>query len=137
VIQLVYAPDHAKRRVRVKIQDTIAAAESRAYGDEQITEGTWGYSVLYDMGEAGSRATSEDIGVVIRHLGTLEASLGHDGPVAIVTRSRKPSSGRRARPNVDADGRPLRFFGDLDDAERWLDQQLNSCSVERSAPESL
>jgi hypothetical protein len=126
VIQLVYAPDHAKRRVRVTIQDTIAAADARACGDEQITEGTWGYSVLYDMGEAGSRATSEDIGVVIRHLGTLEASLGHDAPVAIVTRSRKPWSGHRRRPNLDANGRPLRFFGDLDDAERWLDQQLNS-----------
>jgi len=126
VIQLVYAPDHAKRRVRVKIQDAIAAPEIRAYGDEQITEGTRGYSVLYDMGEASSRVSSEQVGLVIRHLWTLEASLGHEGPVAIVTKSRKASSSRRARPNVEDYGRALRFFGDLDDAERWLDQQLSS-----------
>ena len=125
MIQLVCAPDHAKRRVRVKMQGTQAAPDSPGYVDERITEGTWGYSVLYDMGETGSVATSEDVGRVVRCLWTLEASLGCSSPVAIVSRSRRAGSVNRDKPEVDANGRALRFFGDVDDAERWLDQQLS------------
>jgi hypothetical protein len=128
VIQLVCARDHAKRRVRIKMQGAIAAAETPAYVDERIIEGTSGYSVLYDMGETGSLATSEDIGRVIRCLWTLEASLGRTSPVAIVSRSRRACSIHREYPQVDQYGRALRFFEDVDDAERWLDQQLSATS---------
>jgi hypothetical protein len=126
VIQLVYVRDQAKRRIRVKMQGTITVADTPACTDQRITEGTWGYSVLYDMGATGSLATSEDIGCVIRGLRTLEASLGCSGPVAIVSRSRRASFVRREFPEVDHDGRALRFFRDVGDAERWLDQQLSS-----------
>ena len=128
MIQLEYARDHAKRRVRVKMQGAIAAGDPPGYVDERITEGTWGYSVLYDMGETGSVATSEDVGRVIRCLWTLEASLGCSSPVAIVSRSRRACSIHRDNPEVDDNGRALRFFGDVNDAERWLDQQLSSNS---------
>jgi hypothetical protein len=128
VIQLQYAPDHAKRRVRVKMQGTLAPADNQGSVDERITEGTWGYSVLYDMGETGSVATSEDVGRVIRCLWTLEVSLGCSSPVAIVSRSRRAPSINRDNPEVDDNGRALRFFGDVDDAERWLDQQLSAAS---------
>jgi hypothetical protein len=124
VIQLVYVPDHAKRRIRVQMQGAITAADTVAYIDQRITEGTRGYSVLYDTGEAGSLATSEDIGCVIRHLQTLEASLGCSGPVAIVSRSRRAFSVPREYPADDHDGRALRFFDDVGDAERWLDHEL-------------
>ena len=128
MIQLLCVRDHAKRRIRVKMQGAITVADPPAYTDQGITEGTWGYSVLYDMGMAGSLATSEDIGRVIRRLWTLEASLGRSGPVAIVSRSRRACPAHREYPEVDQDGRALRFFRDVNDAEQWLDQQLSSNS---------
>jgi hypothetical protein len=135
VIQLVYARDHAKRRIRVKIEGSIAVADTPASVDQRLTEGTQGYSVLYDMGETGSRATSEDIGRVISGLWILEASLGRTGPVAIVSRSRRACSIHRDNPEVDDNGRALRFFRDVDDAERWLDLQLNA-AIESPSLES-
>ena len=134
MIQLVYARDHAKRRIRVKMQGAIAVADPPASVDQRITEGTQGYSVLYDMGETGARATSEDIGLVISRLWTLEASLGRTGPVAIVSRSRRACSIHRDNPEVDDNGRALRFFGDVADAERWLDLQLSSNAIEFPSP---
>ena len=80
MIQLVYVRDHAKRRIRVKTHGAVTVADILTYIDQRITEGTWGYSVLYDTGETGFIAMSGDIGRVIRRLRTLEASLGRSGP---------------------------------------------------------
>ena len=46
--------------------------------------------------------------------------------MAVVSRTRKAFSVTREYPVIDDDTRAMRFFRDVDEAERWIDDEVNS-----------
>jgi hypothetical protein len=125
-MQLVYVRDHAKRRITVTTRGALTADDILAYIDQQVTEGTWEYAVLYDTGDTGSLPTPDDMDHVIHRVRTLATSLGRRGPVAIVSGSPTAVAAAREYAVVEHDVGAVGLFRDLDAAEQWLDQALNA-----------
>ena len=124
-MQLVYLRDHARRRITVTTRGALTVDDILAYIDQQVTEGTWGYAVLYDTGDTGSLPAPEDMDHVIHRVRTLATSLGRRGPIAIVGRSPTVIAIAREYAVVEHDIGAVGFFRDLDAAEDWLDRELN------------
>lgn len=91
--------------------------------ERQAEEGTWSYSVLYDVRAGKNTPTPEDLRRVVMRVGMLTARHGPRGPVALVTNTAPMSRMARAYSNLgQLTALDVEVFTRLEDAEQWLDR---------------
>src|SRR5262245_20249520 len=120
---ITYIRDDDRRRIRVTIADSATLAELIAVVDRQASEGTWQYGMLYDVRALGDPSTAADRETVLNHVRRLITVHGPRGPVAVVARSSATIGTAQMYSHRAGEDLMLQVFWDLDEAERWLEQQ--------------
>jgi hypothetical protein len=121
-VPLHYERDDARQRISILTTGHVTTEEVLAAVDRQAEEGTWSYSVLYDVRAGKNTPTPEDLRRVVMRVGILTARHGPRGPVALVTKTPHMSRMARAYSNLGAlTALDVKVFTRIEDAEQWLD----------------
>src|SRR5262245_5051672 len=124
---IAYARDDAQRRILLTATGTVTHAEVIAAIDRQVADGTWTYGMLYDVRAEALLPKMSEVLDFIDYVRQLVDQHGRRGPVAIVTTM--PAHDRRARMYSslsDPSRVTMASFGDIDEASRWLAEQIAS-----------
>ncbi len=118
-----YARDDTRGRIRVVAHSPLQAADLVAILDRQVSEGTWSFGILYDLsGIQGATARADSL-VISDLVRSYVRTYGERGRVAMVTRDAMMRGvGQTYAQDVAPSGVSIQLFGDLADAESWLDQ---------------
>ena len=117
-----YRIDHEKGFVTVRAHGPIVLQELLDYFDALVVQNAMGYPKLFDAREAEPRLSDDDVMV----LGARVSAYGvHDprGPVAAVAMGKEASALLQRFMNLGGAPRPMRLFGTIEDARRWLGQE--------------
>ena len=124
---LHYERDDARHRVLIMTTGHVTTEDVLGAVDRQAAEGTWSYSVLYDMRTGKNIPAPEDLRRVVMHVGMLTARHGPRGPVALVTTTPQMSRMARAYSKLgELTALDVEVFTHIEDAEQWLDQVHHS-----------
>jgi hypothetical protein len=120
-----YAKDDTRRRIRVKLHDPIRLDEAIAIVQQQAVDGAWAYHLLYDARGITSPPDSAQAAQVLEHVKRLIAEYGPRGRVALVTRHPDMIALSQGYAfNAAKTAVEVQVFWDINEAERWLDEQL-------------
>lgn len=114
--------DDEQRRVDVTVTDPWSVEEIALIVDRQVTDGTWGYPVIYDLRLSAWVPTEPDVQWLVRRGQQQAARHGPRGRVAVVLAPER-QGGPLAAYAAQADGvggLSVRVFVDRDSAERWV-----------------
>jgi hypothetical protein len=117
-----YLRDDTQRRIRVTARESLQAADVMAVIDRQALEKAWAYGLLYDVRAVHIVAPRRDAGRVAQYVQSYVRVHGARGPVALVTRQTDILETGQLYASLGAKvGFEFKMFGDLAEAERWLD----------------
>jgi hypothetical protein len=121
--ELTYVRDHAQRLISVATLGALRIDDILTYIDRHVTEGTWGYAVIYEMVDAAAVLQAQDIERISRRVELLTAALGPSGPVAFV--SPRATTAGIARQYADAlqEFARVALFHDRAAAQRWVHRE--------------
>ena len=111
--------DHDKGFVAVRAYGAIVLKELLDYFDALVVQNAMGYPKLFDAREAEPRLSDDDVMVLGARVSAYAA---HDprGPVAAVTMDARASAIIQRFMNLGGAQRPMRLFGSIEEARRWL-----------------
>lgn len=117
-----YRIDHEKGFVTVRAHGPIVLQELLDYFDALVVQNAMGYPKLFDAREAEPRLSDDDVMVLGARVSAYEV---HDprGPVAAVAMGKEASALLQRFMNLGGAPRPMRLFGTIEDARRWLGQE--------------
>jgi hypothetical protein len=122
-VPLHYERDDSRQRILILTTGHVTTEDVLGAVDRQAEEGTWSYSVLYDVRAGKNIPTPEDLRRVVMRVGMLTARHGPRGPVAMVTKSAQMSRMARVYSNLgELTALDVEVFTGIEDAEEWLDQ---------------
>ena len=124
---ITYERDDERRRIVVTTIGIVGIDDMFAVMDRQAAEGTWAYGTLYDSRRVASVASQTDVRAGLKHVEGLSRVHGPRGPVAFVTTM--PAAFGMVRMYSTLAGQvqqAVEAFRDIGDAERWLDERLNT-----------
>jgi len=122
-VPLHYERDDERQRILILTTGHVTTEEVLAAVERQAEEGTWSYSVLYDVRAGKNTPTSDDLRRVVMRVGMLTARHGPRGPVAMVADKPHMSRMARAYSNLgELTALDVQVFTRLEDAEEWLDR---------------
>ena len=121
-----YERDDARQRIRVTLTDPLTEAEITSAIDRQAAEGTWRYGLLYDARAINSRAAAAMSRVALNRVRAVVEREGRRGPVAIVANATLVGISEAYAIESHKAGRTVQVFWSLDEANQWLDQQLQA-----------
>jgi hypothetical protein len=128
-VPLHYERDDERQRILILTTGHVTTDQVLGAVDRQAEEGTWSYSVLYDVRAGKNIPTPEDLRRVVMRVGMLTARHGPRGPVAFVTTTPKMSRMARAYSNLgELTALDVEVFTHVEDAEQWLDRIHHSSS---------
>ena len=81
---LEYLVDHARQRLTIIERDPVDVPDVLAWLERQVADGAWAYGTLDDFRLLTWNPTSQEVRRILRRIGTLSATHGPRGPVAIV-----------------------------------------------------
>ena len=120
---LHYERDDTRERILILTTGHVTTEDVLGAVERQADEGTWSYSVLYDVRAGKNIPTPEDLRRVVMRIGMLTARHGPRGPVAMVTKSAQMSRMARAYSNLaELTALHVEVFTRVEDAEEWLDR---------------
>jgi hypothetical protein len=123
-VPLEYLVDHARQRLTIIGRDPVDVPDVLAWLERQVADGAWAYGTLDDLRLLTWNPTSEEVRRILRRIGTLSATHGPRGPVAIVATPPLFGRARTYAASLDAlVGHVVEVFDALADAERWLDER--------------
>jgi hypothetical protein len=123
-VPLEYVLDHARQRLTIIGRDPVDVPDVLAWLDRQVADGAWAYATLDDLRLLTWNPTSEEVRRILRRIGTLSATHGPRGPVAIVATQPLFDRARTYAASLDAlVGHVVEVFYSLPDAEHWLDER--------------
>ena len=117
-----YSIDHEKQFVTVRAHGAVVLKEILDYFDALVVQNAMGYPKLFDAREAEPRLSDDDVMVLGARVSAYAA---HDprGPVAAVAIGKGASEILQRFMNLGGAQRPMRLFGSIDEARRWLGQE--------------
>jgi hypothetical protein len=122
-VPLHYERDDERQRINIMTTGHVTTDDVLGAVDRQAEEGTWSYSVLYDVRAGKNIPTPGDLRRVVMRVGVLTARHGPRGPVALVTTTPKMSRMARVYSNLgELTSLDVEVFTRIEDAEQWLDQ---------------
>jgi hypothetical protein len=122
-VPLEYVLDHARQRLTIIGRVPVDVPDVLAWL-EQVADGAWAYGTLDDLRLLTWNPTSEEVRRILRRIGTLSATHGPRGPVAIVATPPLFDRARTYAASLGAlVGHVVEVFYALADAERWLDER--------------
>jgi hypothetical protein len=122
-VPLHYERDDSRQRILILTAGHVTTEEVLGVVDRQAEEGTWSYSVLYDVRAGKNIPTPEDLCRVVMRVGVLTARHGPRGPVALVTTTPQMSRMARTYSNLgELTALDVEVFTRVEDAEQWLDR---------------
>jgi hypothetical protein len=119
-----YVCDHDRRLIRVTVRATMTRQDWLAIIDRQASEGTWSYGLLYDFRLMMEPVSREDTDAAAARVRQHTLSKGSRGPLAVV--AERPDVLSRSEGYAflhKRSGIRLEVFWNVDEAERWLDEQ--------------
>jgi hypothetical protein len=117
-----YCIDHEKQFVTVKAHGAVVLKEILDYFDALVVENAMGYPKLFDAREAEPRLSDDDVMVLGARVSAY-AAFEPRGPVAAVAMGVQASAILQRFMNLGGAERPMRLFGSIDEARRWLGQE--------------
>jgi hypothetical protein len=120
-----YVRDDERRRIRITIDDTSTVDDWIASVDRQLGEGAWAFAVLVDARLQSKIPSVDEVRSFLKHVRELVDLYGPRGPLAIVATGSGPIAGAQIYKAV-GEKRDLEIFWDVDQAQRWLDEQLDA-----------
>lgn len=117
-----YRIDHERGFVTVRAHGPIVLPELLDYFDALVVQNAMGYPKLFDAREAVPCLSDDDVMVLGARV---SAYAVHDprGPVAAVTMGNEASAVLQRFMNLGGAQRPMRLFGTIEEARRWLGQE--------------
>jgi hypothetical protein len=120
VLAVEYRIDHEKGFVTVRAHGPIVLQELLDYFDALAVQSAMGYPKLFDAREAEPCLSDDDVMVLgARAYATYEPR----GPIAAVTMGKEASEILQRFMNLGGAQRPMRLFGTIQEARRWLGQE--------------
>ena len=118
-----YSRDDVRRFVRIRPRRQLTVEDVAAIVDAQADEGTWSYSLIWDVRGTMNTLPIADTDLIAAHVYKNLLMRGGRGPVAIVTDSPEIAITAMEYASKTAPaGVQVQIFHDLDDAEHWLAQ---------------
>jgi hypothetical protein len=121
--ELTYARDHGQRLITVVTRGALTVDDILTYIDRHVTEGTWGYALMYEIVDAVRLLSERDIERITRRVHLLTAALGPCGPVAFVSPAATTGGVERQYAAALQDVSRVALFQDRAAAERWLNRE--------------
>jgi hypothetical protein len=122
-----YVRDDVRRRIRVTLEGNISIPELLMIVDRQASENAWSYGSLVDARGTFAAFKPEEIRTLVDHVAAMTAVHGRRGPIAVVARLAATVASAQMYLALDKSGTPSNtVFWDVSEAERWLDEQLQS-----------
>jgi hypothetical protein len=123
-VPIEYRLDHGRGRLTIIGRDPVGVPDVLAWLERQAADGAWAHATLDDLRLVTWNPTSEEVRRILRRIGTLSATHGPRGPVAIVAAPPLFDRARTYAASLGAlIGHIVEVFCALDDAERWLDER--------------
>jgi hypothetical protein len=119
-----YVLDHARQRLTIIGRDPVGEPDVVEWLERQAVEGAWAYGTLVDLRLVTWNPTTEEARRFLGRVGTLSATHGRRGPVAIVaTQPVLFGMSRMYGALSDQTAGHVRAFYELAEAEHWLAEQ--------------
>ena len=114
--------NHDRKVVTVRAHGVVVLKELLDYFDTVVVQDAMGYPKLFDAREAIPCLSDDDVMVLGARV---SAYAVHDprGPVAAVTMGQAASAILQRFMNLGGAPRPMRLFGTIEEARRWLGQE--------------
>ena len=114
--------DHDTRWVEAVAEGELSLEDIEVFLDAVIVGDALPYRKLFDAREAEPRLSDDDVMVLGARVSAYEV---HDprGPVAAVAMGKEASALLQRFMNLGGAPRPMRLFGTIEDARRWLGQE--------------
>jgi hypothetical protein len=111
--------DHEKGFVIVRAHGAVVLRELLDYFDALVVQNAMSYPKLFDAREASPCLSDDDV-MVLGARTSAYAAYDPRGPVAAVTMGRDASAIIQRFMNLGGAERPMRLFGSIEEARRWL-----------------
>jgi hypothetical protein len=119
-----YVLDRARQRLTIVGRDPVGEPDVVEWLERQAAEGAWAYSTLVDLRLVTWSPSTAEIRRFLRQIGTLSATHGPRGPVAIVaTQPVLFGMAHMYSALSDHAAGHVEAFYELAEAERWLAEQ--------------
>jgi hypothetical protein len=119
-----YRLDHGRRRLTIIGRDPVGVPDVLAWLERQAADAAWAYGTLDDLRLVTWNPTSEEVRRILRRIGTLSATHGPRGPVAIVATQPLFDRARTYAASLGAlIGQVVEVFDEFAEAEHWLDER--------------
>jgi hypothetical protein len=131
-VPISYRIDEARKRIYTRGDGLVDYETLRAHMFSEAGEPAASYSELIDFSGATTNLTSEDV----RLLASARRAIAQKqppGPVAMVATDKMFFGMMRMYYMLTDQVRPLRVFGDVQEAERWLDEFVGAPDTDSNA----
>jgi hypothetical protein len=116
---------HDERLVMVTADGPVTLLEIEAYFDAVIVAGAQPYAKLLDASTMEARLSDADVMAIgARMSAYVKDQKWSGGPAAFVVTSRANREFIKRFVNLAASSRPAKIFQTVDEARRWLDEQM-------------
>jgi hypothetical protein len=122
VLAVEYRIDHGKGFVTVRAHGPVVLQEVLDYFDALAVQNAMGYPKLFDAREAEPCLSDDDVMVLGARVSAY-AVYEPRGPIAAVTMGKEASAILQRFMNLGGAERPMRLFGTIEEARRWLGQE--------------
>jgi hypothetical protein len=120
-----YQRDDERRRITVTVKGRVTTKEVLAIVARQAADKAWSYGTLYDSREGIDVPTADDLRQLVCEIGALTTRYGPRGPVALVVlEAALYKMARRYAALGDLTALNVGVFGNVAEAERWLDREV-------------
>jgi hypothetical protein len=123
-MSLHYFRDDLRRRIKITLTSPVSVAELFESLERQFAENAWRFGVLADARLMSRALEIDDIRVLVSLVRAFVAAHGPRGPVAFVARQSQVISAGQLYRMFGGEPDSLEVFWDLQEAERWLDEQM-------------
>lgn len=117
---LTITVDHAARLISATARGTVSRQDMAGYFEAVPREGAVGYRVIFDFRTATLQLTSADLRA-FSEIARSRKSDAFDSAVALIVRSEAERELAAYFIDRTASGRPVRLFGDPEQAAAWFD----------------
>jgi hypothetical protein len=117
-----YSIDHEKQFVTVRAHGAVVLGEILDYLDALVVQNAMGYPKLFDAREAEPRLSDDDVMILGARVSAY-AAYEPRGPVAAIAMAKGASEILQRFMNLGGAQRPMRLFGSIEEARRWLGQE--------------
>ena len=122
MLAVEYRIDHGKGFVTVRAHGPVVLEELLDYFDALVVQNAMGYPKLFDAREAAPCLSDDDVMVLGARVSAY-AAYEPRGPIAAVAMGKEASAILQRFMNLGGAERPMRLFGTIEEARRWLGQE--------------